>query len=372
MDCKTVEDKLSAYLDGELAANEMREIAAHVDTCPACLTELSSLEETAGLLHSLEPVEPPPELTGLIMSRVHELKAGQESARKGLREVFRAFLNSLALRPLGGVAVAVALVVALALGQGVLNLDRHKTSSLAGSGSSAEAPMAPAAVPEMAQPQVFDTAAEPERLMVAPKERAFGPQLPEVQMAMAEEEIAERMVIKTAHLVIRVEELDIAADELTRLVQEQGGFIQNSHLRRGTNWRSANYTVRVPAAAFEDVLDRVQGLGELEQRNIEGQNVTEEYLDVDARRRNLERQEERLLDILERAETVDDILKVEAQLERIRGEIEVLSGRIKYLDNRVNLATLNVELEERPQPVTTVKGFNLTRLVARVREAVTA
>jgi len=87
-----------------------------------------------------------------------------------------------------------------------------------------------------------------------------------------------------------------------------------------------------------------------------GRDVTEEYIDLEARLRNLRRQEERLLEILDRAESVKDVLEVERELGRVRGEIERLEGRLRYLSNRVEFATITVELLE-PEPIAQSLGL---------------
>ena len=109
----------------------------------------------------------------------------------------------------------------------------------------------------------------------------------------------------------------------------------------------------------------------MQNKGTTGQDVTEEYVDVDARRRNLVRQEERLLTILDQAKTVEDILKVEGQLERVRGEIEALTGRLRYLDDQVELSTVDVELRERPRSVTTVQMPDENGLIGRLSRAFT-
>jgi hypothetical protein len=120
------------------------------------------------------------------------------------------------------------------------------------------------------------------------------------------------------------------------------------------------------------VLTQLEALGDVQEKSLTGQDVTDEYVDTDARHRNLIRQEERLLTILDRAETVEDILKVEGQLERVRGEIEALTGRLRYLDNQVELSTINVELRERLHRVTAVQLPNKKSLGARITQALTS
>lgn len=181
----------------------------------------------------------------------------------------------------------------------------------------------------------------------------------------------ERKIIQTAHLVLLVEKLDTAVDSIQAAVKECGGFVQSSNMFRQDSARGAHYSLRIPVDQFNNVLAQLETLGDVQNKGTTGQDVTEEYVDVDARRRNLVRQEERLLTILDQAKTVEDILKVEGQLERVRGEIEALTGRLRYLDDQVELSTVDVELRERPRSVTTVQMPDENGLIGRLSRAFT-
>lgn len=167
----------------------------------------------------------------------------------------------------------------------------------------------------------------------------------------------DRKIIKTARISIEVTDFDSAATVVEQLAQASGGFISNSNSyvtdmghKRGT------ITIRVPEEGFLSVLEEIKKLGEVTSTSSSGQDVTEEYIDMDARLRNLERQEGRLLAILDNASTVEDLLDVEKELGRIRGEIEVITGRLRYLDEKISLATITVELSE-PEPITHTWGL---------------
>ena len=97
-------------------------------------------------------------------------------------------------------------------------------------------------------------------------------------------------------------------------------------------------------------------MGTLQEENVSLDDVTEQYIDLEARLENLKRQEKRYLEILEMATTVEDVLTVETQLERIRGDIESLQGSLNYLDNRIDLSTIQVQLSE-PEKITHESGI---------------
>jgi hypothetical protein len=106
--------------------------------------------------------------------------------------------------------------------------------------------------------------------------------------------------------------------------------------------------VRVPAAEFEGFLDRVgRQVGDVVQREIRGQDVTEEFLDLDLRLRNLVVTRDRIEALLARANTVKDALDIQRELARLTQEIEQIKGRMLLLKDRVALATVTIELRSK-------------------------
>jgi Domain of unknown function (DUF4349) len=164
--------------------------------------------------------------------------------------------------------------------------------------------------------------------------------------------VAERKVISTATLTIEVVSAQSAINEITNISLNSGGFISSSSINDiGNNRKSGFLTARVPQEKFYPAIEKIESLGTRKQRQVLGQDVTEEFIDLGARLGNLKKQEARLLDILEMAKTVKDIIEVEHELERVRGEIESLTGRLNYLNQSVEMSTITVNVEE-PSPIT--------------------
>jgi hypothetical protein len=162
----------------------------------------------------------------------------------------------------------------------------------------------------------------------------------------------EQKIIRSASLSIEVDDFQARSDALSRIVERSDGFISNSYSYvTDTGRKRGEITIRVPKDAFLSVISEIEQLGTVQSKQTSGEDVTEEYIDLTARLNNSERQEQRLLEILELADDVEDILDVERELARVRGEIEQLTGRITYLDNRVELATISISLYE-PEPIT--------------------
>ncbi|MFQ5712235.1 MAG: DUF4349 domain-containing protein [Candidatus Geothermarchaeales archaeon] len=162
-------------------------------------------------------------------------------------------------------------------------------------------------------------------------------------------EVAGRMTIYTATLSLEVGDVDEAIAQIQGVVEAVGGYVSHVTTSRRGEQRVGAMTVRVPQVDFYDVIAHVEGLGDSKDKSVRGEDVTEQYIDLEARLRNARRQEERLLSILERAETVDEILRVEGELMRVREQVERLTGQMSYLERRVEYATITVTLSE-PEP----------------------
>jgi hypothetical protein len=167
----------------------------------------------------------------------------------------------------------------------------------------------------------------------------------------------EQRVIKTSYMSLEVKNFREAADAVGSIARTYGGYVSDSSVRDVAERKIGYVTVRVPSEKFEDIIKEIETIGDLKEENISLEDVTERYIDLKARLENLERQEERYLEILDMAVTVEDVLKVETQLERTRGTIESLQGTLNYLDNRIDYSTIQVQLSE-PEKITHESGIS--------------
>lgn len=159
----------------------------------------------------------------------------------------------------------------------------------------------------------------------------------------------DRKIISTAHFQLEVDNVPSAVNRITNITLQQGGFISGSSVNGYEERKSGQVTVRVPQKNFHTAIEQIETLGILRSKNIQGQDVTEEYIDTTARLDNLKKQENRLSEILKMANTVKDVLEVERELSRVRGEIERLTGRMNYLEQSIEMSTISVDIDE-PAP----------------------
>jgi hypothetical protein len=151
-----------------------------------------------------------------------------------------------------------------------------------------------------------------------------------------------RKEIKTGSLSVVVDDVVTAVDQVTTLVTAQTGYVVASYISKDARFPSASVSVRVPAAKFDASMTELKKLGDVKSVQVQGQDVTEEYVDLEARLGNLRVTETQFAEIMKKASKIEDILAVQAQLSQVRGEIESLLGRKKYLDQNVEYSVISL------------------------------
>ena len=163
---------------------------------------------------------------------------------------------------------------------------------------------------------------------------------------------APTMVIRVGQAFIEVDKVDPAILKVRQLAAQYGGYITNSSISGGREQiRQATLELKIPAPKYEQALGSLPTIGKVETVNSSAQDVGEEFVDVTARVNNSRRLEERLISLLaNRTGKLDEVLRVERELARVREEIERYEGRLRYLSARVAMSTLTITLHE-PAPI---------------------
>lgn len=156
----------------------------------------------------------------------------------------------------------------------------------------------------------------------------------------------DRKIIRTAELGIRSENVRDSAGEAQQIAGSFGGSVLNSQVDRDGGAAYAELTLTVPSEEFGRALEELRGLGERVTTDIvEGEDVTEEFVDLESRERNLLATEESLLKLYDESEDVNDTLSIQRELTNVRGEIEQVQGRIQYLEQRSATSRINLYIE---------------------------
>jgi len=157
----------------------------------------------------------------------------------------------------------------------------------------------------------------------------------------------DRMIIRSGNIDIVVEDVQVAIDDITQLAESMQGFVVTSMTWRSGNALFGTISIRVPADSYNSMLKIIRDTAiEVNSENTSASDVTEEYIDLKAKLSNLEATEKQLLLIMEKATTVEDILKVQSQLSATRSEIERIKGSIQYIERTSAMSLLQIELQQ--------------------------
>lgn len=193
-----------------------------------------------------------------------------------------------------------------------------------------------------------ESSAAPE-LAAAPEaaDRAAGESLPGEPMPPGNPSQAKPQLIKRAELALNVEDTAIAIQAIAQLMtQEQGDILNLNESRYGDAQRSASLSLRVPQQRLNGTLEKLAALGEVENRSIAAEDVSGQIVDTDARLRNLRKQEEMILKIMEKSGEIKDVLAVSQELANVRQSIEQIDAQLKLLKSQVAYSTINLSLTE--------------------------
>ena len=156
-----------------------------------------------------------------------------------------------------------------------------------------------------------------------------------------------RMIVRTAEIALVVKDVAATLDRVADLAAGLGGYVVSSKQWKEEERLVGIITIRVPAEDFAGAMETLRGLAaDVTHEETLAKDVTEEYVDLSAKLRNLEATEEQLLRLMEKAEKVEDILNIQRELSRTRGEIEQTKGRMQYLERTSATSLIRVQLNQ--------------------------
>ena len=169
-----------------------------------------------------------------------------------------------------------------------------------------------------------------------------------------QEAFPDRRVIYTATISIFVSDVLKAMEDISTLAQMQGGLVAASNLSNQGEKQVGSVTIKVPAKSYTETMSKLRRLAsKVKDERADSKDVTEEFTDLEAQVRNLEAVEEQYQGFMKKANTIDEVLKVQQKLTEVRGQIERLKGRMGYLERQSDMATITASLlpetVEKPQ-----------------------
>jgi hypothetical protein len=156
-----------------------------------------------------------------------------------------------------------------------------------------------------------------------------------------------RMIVRTGDMAMVVEDVESSIDSIKQLAETYEGWVVSSSMWKNGEALAGSISIRVLAEHFDSALKALRAMAvEVQYENTSSRDVTEEYVDLSASLKNLEATEQQLQVIMDKAETVEDILDVQRELTRVRGEIEQTKARMQYLEQTSSTSIIHIQLEE--------------------------
>ena len=161
----------------------------------------------------------------------------------------------------------------------------------------------------------------------------------------------EQKLIKTVRMDVETEDLEALLPQISSKIAELGGYVENQDLYNGSSYssyrsRSANLTIRVPAENLNGFVEDVKGVSNVVSYNESTENVTLQYVSTESRMKALEVEQQRLLELLAKAENMSDLLEIEARLTDVRYELESVTSQLRVLANQVDYATIHLYISQ--------------------------
>ena len=350
-------EELMAYLDGELTADRATATAAHLSACTECQGVVADLRSVSQALHTWEvrPLEsaPPAAIETALAERRPKLRSLSPARGRSWRQFLGQRWPTVAWV---GTLAAILLVVASTVRFQSFDSNhkfRQVGSAMQESGSDRDsftASLAPPPAPPSAAPvngRAFDKLQQFSKLQSAPHAK-FQAKLQDQSAEQQTLPASGPMIIRTAHLSLIAKEFDKARANLETILKRHHGYVGEVNAGGNTgSGRTLTATLRVPADQLDATLAEIKALGRVESESQSGQDVTSQYVDLQARLGNARNTEERLTDLLRnRTGKLSDVLAVEQELDRVRGEIEQMEAERKNMSNQVSYATLNANITE--------------------------
>jgi hypothetical protein len=161
-------------------------------------------------------------------------------------------------------------------------------------------------------------------------------------------DVTKRMIIRTGTMGVEIEKFDDAAKTVSEIVKRDGGYISNTTSSQNSSGKKQGTLVlKVPADKYDALISEVSAVGKVMSQNINANDITEEFIDLEARQKTQKELEQRLLKLLsEKTARLTDVVEVEQKLASVRQIIESIDGRLRYLKNQSEMSTLTLSLYE--------------------------
>ncbi|MBP1156287.1 MULTISPECIES: DUF4349 domain-containing protein [unclassified Paenibacillus] len=178
-----------------------------------------------------------------------------------------------------------------------------------------------------------------------------------------------RKIIYTANLVMQVDDYAEAESRVQEVIKQSGGYILQFNENSSAVEKYGVFTIKVPANGFQSMLDLLEQINPKMQKNMQGQDVTEEYVDLSARLKAKQVMEGRLVAFMEKAEKTDELVAFSNELGKVQEEIERIQGRMRYLEQNVAYSTIELRVAQKIGSAEVIKAQDQGPLIGRAAAA---
>ncbi|SHE69286.1 Putative zinc-finger [Caldanaerobius fijiensis DSM 17918] len=350
MRCTDVKKYLPLYIDGMGDDGLKKKIKEHLDNCQDCLSEYNLLRKIKDNMAQLEKVDLPEGFHEDIVKKLNKYKS---KSKYNLVYIAR---------------FAIVFIVGLLVGGLLFN-----NYSFNNSVNYNKARLPIIAETDTKATGVTGGGGAAKKTVDTGKSASIGGSPARIENTVTGSNLKnsgdiryDKKIIKNAYLTITVTDIDSAYERAVRYAEAIGGFVVNSNIIKSET-KSCKIVARVPQEKLGDYIESLKELGDISQISISGDDITRDYMDVDARLRNKEAERDRLQKLMDKATNIDEILKIEEQLSRINTEIDQYITQLKNWDVLTENASVNIDMIEKSYPK--VDRFDIKSLINNLRNA---
>ncbi|MCD4713293.1 MAG: DUF4349 domain-containing protein [Clostridiales bacterium] len=360
MNCEQARLLMNAAIDGDINEHERSKLDQHIDSCEACTVEFEELKYVVQMLGEMELKALPIGFEEELHEKLIHVKRDSEPVKAGTTIMSKIKSIHIKKRYYGYVATAAVLLMVVVIGKNILFQPKYESAMMDtaaseefGRGSDGDmlttsfnesvAAEAPAMDSEMSKAEF-----ESSNAMTGYNEEPAPVEPTELTDGYRED----RLIIQTANLRMDVEKYDEVYLQITSWVGAAGGYIENESTSYKTNYTDREnlkygyLTLRVPATGYESMINQIKSLGNVTYDSANAYDVTKNYRDTASEVENLKVTETRLREIMADAVEIKDILAIENELTRIRGQINSYERQLKDWEALADMTTITVELNE--------------------------
>lgn len=367
MKCEDFRELISLYIDDELDEANKNELIKHLENCPLCRKEYEELKALKEMLGKIGDEELPENFHNELMAKI---KPAKEKTKK--KKFVWSRYSSL----------AASICAVLLVGGALVGMDAAGMKASSADAASPEMFSTNSVMMDMSADQ--NGSAELEDIVFESESAAEEYKLSSATVALSEGDSlarnaqSELKIIKTGNLDITVKNYDESVEHIKNEIETRGGYVESfSSYVYSNRWvngeqislREGNLTLKVPSDQYEETFETLKTYGEVVNENESSKDVTESYVDTESRMLVKKTEEERLVELLAKAENVEDIISIEGRLSEVRGEIESYEARLKDWDRNVSYSIISLFITENPdeavEPVSPDLGTRIKKSFVR-------